>query len=223
MSGKLDVRRKLDAAALERLNARYALARANGEREALLAIGRDLHAWIQGDEGWLATLKQQQPRPFLLEIRGPLQPNAAEWAVLHAPWELLAEPGGTSSRPTPSWACAGAAAGTAREPPALDRYRLGVAFMAAAPRGQQELDFEAEEAAIMAAAGERVDLLVEESGNAEELPVPGDDCAATVQASPGRDGKPPCCWKDAQGQEGHGGATVDALGTSRGCCASRPV
>ena len=49
-----------------------------------------------------------------------------------------------------------------RPPPDLDDYRLGVAFMAAAPRGRRPLDFEAEEAAIMVAAGRDLDLFVEE-------------------------------------------------------------
>ena len=42
--------------------------------------------------------------------------------------------------------------------------------MASSPRGQHELDFEAEEAAILAAVGEtRVDLVVEDTGDPEQL------------------------------------------------------
>jgi CHAT domain-containing protein len=48
-------------------------------------------------------------------------------------------------------------------------YRLGVGFMAAAPRGAVELDYEAEEAAILAAAPDDVDLFVEDSGDPKEL------------------------------------------------------
>jgi len=42
--------------------------------------------------------------------------------------------------------------------------------MASSPRGQHELDFEAEEAAILAAVGEtRLDLLVEDTGDPQQL------------------------------------------------------
>ena len=54
--------------------------------------------------------------------------------------------------------------------PPLDQFRLGLAFMASAPRGQHELDFEAEEAAILAAVGEtRLDLVVEDTGDPGQL------------------------------------------------------
>jgi len=57
------------------------------------------------------------------------------------------------------------------EPPSpLDGFRLGLAFMASAPRGQHELDFEAEEAAILTAVGQtRIDLMVEDTGDPEQL------------------------------------------------------
>lgn len=46
----------------------------------------------------------------------------------------------------------------------------GLAFMASAPRGQHELDFEAEEAAILSAVGQtRIDLMVEDTGDPEHL------------------------------------------------------
>jgi hypothetical protein len=42
--------------------------------------------------------------------------------------------------------------------------------MASAPRGQHELDFEAEEAAILTAVGQtRIDLMVEDTGDPEHL------------------------------------------------------
>ena len=54
--------------------------------------------------------------------------------------------------------------------PGLDEFQLGLAFMASSPRGAQELDFEAEEAAILAAVGEsRIDLMVEDTGDPEQL------------------------------------------------------
>jgi hypothetical protein len=113
----------------------------------------------------------------------------------------------------------------------LDDYRLGVAFMAAAPRGARDLDFEAEEAAIMQAAGENLDLFVEESGNAEELgrrlahlkpplPVLHLSCHGH-NAWQGKDGKAtpqPALWlEDATGgeQPATAGMLFDALGAYR--------
>ena len=60
--------------------------------------------------------------------------------------------------------------GRAGERPPLDGFGLGLAFMASAPRGAGELDFEAEEAAVLAAVGEsRIDLLVEDTGDPQQL------------------------------------------------------
>ena len=54
--------------------------------------------------------------------------------------------------------------------PALDQFRLGLAFMASSPSGQHELDFEAEEAAILNAVGDRyVDLVVDDTGDPQQL------------------------------------------------------
>jgi CHAT domain/AAA ATPase domain len=164
-----DRRRPLDAAPLAGLNRRYAVARESADRAGLLAIGRDLYAWLDGAEGWLAALRGQLPRPFALEVRGSLEPSAAEWSVLQAPWELLADARGFLAADAELRYAPARRLGKPAAPPPLDDYRLGVAFMAAAPRGARDLDFEAEEAAIMAAAGQNLDLFVEESGNAEEL------------------------------------------------------
>jgi tetratricopeptide (TPR) repeat protein len=99
--------------------------------------------------------------------------------VLRAPFELLARP---VSGPTAE-AAGGFLAGDAiirfcvvrrlggpATPPPLNAFRLGLAFMASAPRGQHELDYEAEEAAILGAVGEnRVDLVVDDTGDPEQL------------------------------------------------------
>ena len=50
------------------------------------------------------------------------------------------------------------------------QFRLGLAFMASSPWGQHELDFEAEEAAILTAVGERrIDLMVDDTGDPGQL------------------------------------------------------
>ena len=169
VGGGIDRRRPLVANRLIDLGRRYGRARGRSDSVPLMQIGRELYAWLDGAEGWLAELRPQLTPPFLLEIQAPLQPTAPEWAALHAPWELLADQAGFLAADAHLRYAPARRLGKPAAPPALDDYRLGVAFMAAAPRGAQPLDFEAEEAAIMVAAGRDLDLLVEESGDPEEL------------------------------------------------------
>jgi hypothetical protein len=78
VSPGFDSRRPLVAAPLADLNRRYTLAGERGDGAELLAIGRALYAWLDGEEGWLAALRQNLSQPFVLEIRGPLAPNSDE-------------------------------------------------------------------------------------------------------------------------------------------------
>ena len=92
--------------------------------------------------------------------------------MLRAPFELVAPPdGGLLAEDELARFCVVRRLGPpAGARPGLDEFRLGLAFMASAPRGQHELDFEAEEAAILKAVGEsRIDLLVEDTGDPEQL------------------------------------------------------
>jgi tetratricopeptide (TPR) repeat protein len=137
--------------------------------QTLLQIGRDLHAWLDGSQRWLERLSGQLFGPFELEVEASSNPDAAGWAVLHAPWELLADTHGFLAANAERPFAPVRRLGQAAMPLPLDGYRLGIAFMAAAPRGERELDYEAEEAAILDAAGRHIDLFVEESGEAKEL------------------------------------------------------
>jgi tetratricopeptide (TPR) repeat protein len=117
-------------------------------------------------------LLNEAQRPLVFEVRGPRSPSDNEWAVLRAPWELLAPPegGGFLAADAVDRFCVVRRLGPPGERPKLDRFRLGLAFMASSPRGQHELDFEAEEAAILSAVGEtQIDLLVEDTGNPKQL------------------------------------------------------
>ncbi|MFE7077208.1 CHAT domain-containing protein, partial [Streptomyces sp. NPDC057620] len=99
-----------------------------------------------------------------------MRPSTAAWALLRAPFELLAAPEGGFLAAASKLFAVARRLGQPSEAPALDDYRLGVAFMASAPRGQHELDFEAEESAILnAVGGASLDLVVEDSGNPEHL------------------------------------------------------
>ncbi|WP_405628282.1 tetratricopeptide repeat protein [Streptomyces sp. NBC_00016] len=167
-------RRVLQTSDVELLDAvagRYVDAVRNGSRDqALLAVGRELYRWLDGDLGPLTRLLNEASAPLVFEVRAPANPSAAAWALLRAPYELLAAPEGGFLAEAPKLFAVARRLGQPSPAPALDGYRLGVAFMASAPRGQHELDFEAEEMAILSAVGETsLDLVVEDSGNPEHL------------------------------------------------------
>ncbi len=140
-------------------------------QDVFIRIGRDLWTWLDGDHRQLSGLVDQAAAPLVFEIRGARRPDASGWAMLNAPWELLAQPAGSFlAEDVLTRFSVIRRLGAATEPPPLDDYRLGLAFMASSPRGQHELDFESEEAAIMASVGNtRVDLMVDDSGNPEQL------------------------------------------------------
>jgi tetratricopeptide (TPR) repeat protein len=161
-----------DAGLLAGLAGGYVRAvRAGSDAGVFAGLGRELFGWLEGDQGQLTGLLERAARPVVFEVAGPRSPSDQAWAVLRAPWELLAWPGGgLLAEDELTRFCVVRRLGPAGERPALDEFRLGLAFMASSPRGQHELDFEAEEAAILAAVGEgRVDLVVEDTGDPEQL------------------------------------------------------
>jgi tetratricopeptide (TPR) repeat protein len=161
-----------DVEFLTGLAGRYVRAVQAGRDDGLLVqLGRELFGWLEGDQGQLSGLLERAARPVVFEVAGPRSPSAAAWAVLRAPFELLAWPGGGFvAEDELARFCVVRRIGPAVERPGLGEFRLGLAFMASSPRGQHELDFEAEEAAILAAVGEsNVDLLVEDTGDPGQL------------------------------------------------------
>ncbi|WUH93797.1 CHAT domain-containing protein [Streptomyces sp. NBC_00433] len=144
--------------------------RGGSRDQALLVVGRELYRWLDGDLGQLTGLLDEAPAPLVFEVQAPARPSAAAWALLRAPFELLAAPEGGFLAGEPELFAVARRLGRPSPAQALDGYRLGVAFMASAPRGQHELDFEAEEMAILNAVGATsLDLVVEDSGNPEHL------------------------------------------------------
>jgi hypothetical protein len=104
---------------------------------------------------------------------------------------------------------------TAGQPPFLDGFGLGLALMGSSPRGEHELDFETEEAAILGPVGEtRVDLMVEDTGDPEQLgqrlaalggmPAAHLSChgASNWKARPGDSGLPVLKMEDETGRAG---------------------
>jgi hypothetical protein len=228
-------RRHLDAAAVEVLEgfARryYELLKASQAAAGLLALGRELYRWIDGDGGQLTALLVQAPPPLRFEVCAANRyPSPSEWALLRAPWELLADQNGFLAADIGLGFSPVRRLGRQVLAAPLDRHRLGLVFMAASPRGAGawELDYEAEETAIMAAVGStKLDLLVEESGNPDELGERLNEYAA-MQAlhlschghnawrpadRPNDNPKPVLLLEDAEGEQlpTDAGALIDAL------------
>ncbi|EGV29830.1 AAA ATPase, partial [Thiorhodococcus drewsii AZ1] len=150
---------------------RYTLLEHHRDPRAALALGQELYRWLDGEQQGLSRLLEGNVGTLLLTLHCPSRhPTAAEWAALQAPWELLANAEGhLAADPLLQFALV-RRLGPIQTAPAPDDYRLALAFMAAAPDGVSELDYEAEEAAILSAVGNtQLDLLVEESGEAQTL------------------------------------------------------
>ncbi|WP_165742383.1 CHAT domain-containing protein, partial [Candidatus Thiosymbion oneisti] len=172
----IGTRRVLDAEAsawLMNLISRYGPLEARPDPAAAIRIGRDLYAWLDGDQHQLTRLLESASRPLLLSIHCPRrEPSLAEWALLQAPWELVADERGHLAADALLQYSPQRRLGPLGEPPPpdQDQYRLGLAFMAAAPQDTSELAYEAEETAILDAVGDtNLDLLVDESGAAAAL------------------------------------------------------
>jgi hypothetical protein len=143
-------RRHLDAAAvsaLEGFSGRYGqLLNSSNAAAGFLALGRELYGWLDGDGGQLNSLLQQVGPPLRFEVCAANRyPSPAEWSLLRAPWELLADQQGFLAGDVGLGFSPVRRIGRQVPAPALDKHRLGLVFMAASPRGGRELDYEAEE------------------------------------------------------------------------------
>jgi tetratricopeptide (TPR) repeat protein len=166
--------RKLDPkaiAVLQSFSDRYGQLTHRFNPVDAIALGREFYRWIDGSERLFHRLLEHAERPLLLTIHCPGRtPGPAEWALLDAPWELLADERTFLAADPLLQFSPYRRLGPVRPATPPDGFRLGLAFMAAAPEGVSELDYEAEENAILDAVGAtHLDLLVEESGEAETL------------------------------------------------------
>ena len=145
--------------------ARYDRACGRDDEGALAAIGREMFAWLDG-AGWASAWADALGDDRTLEIRVGAKLGADEPAPLDAPWELLARGDGPLALDALQLFVVSRRVGAPAAPRAPRHADLQLMFMAAAPQGQHELDFEAEEAAILEAT-ERLPLrlVVEETGN----------------------------------------------------------
>ena len=121
----------------------------------LLALGCALYSFVdQGSISGRLEQAKQVGESLRFEVRSQGRfPSAEEWALLSAPWELLADP------VSKHWAqdhivgfSPARRLGPPSEAASLDDFRLGVVFMAALPEGQHDLDIEEEELATVTKA-----------------------------------------------------------------------
>jgi len=149
------------------------LAWRTGSDDELRVLGSEIYTWLDGDERWLAALRDNADAPVVAEFAVADTSAETDRRFLEVPWELAATGDGyLAADPALIWAPL-RRIGARGTPLAADpKHRLGVMFMAAAPAGQSELEIEAEEAAILrATAALGLDLAVEETGTLPELSI----------------------------------------------------
>lgn len=149
-----------DVARFQRWAAEYEAAVPRDDEAALLALGRDIHAWL--DARSLQALGEEERD---IRFATPLRPDADERAFLAVPWELLADRDGFWALDVVTPYHPARLLGRAGSPAVPPHQDVQLLFMAAQPLNQTELDYEAEEAGILGAVkGQPVRLVVEESG-----------------------------------------------------------
>ncbi|MFC4110754.1 CHAT domain-containing protein [Micromonospora zhanjiangensis] len=153
-------------ALVERDYSQHAVAQKVFGAPQLRDLGTRLAAFLDGDQRWLTAVLDSPPG-------STLRITAAE-RLRHLPWELLARDGSylTVSGHAPLLPVRAVGTNAALKAPVTPGNRpLRVLFMATSPEGVEPvLSYEAEEAAILAAAPRTgTDLVVEESGTLDGL------------------------------------------------------
>jgi len=173
VDGAMDARVPLTDPTLARMDgwaAQYKRAVERDDAGALVDVGRAMLESLQTG-GWVAQwVRGTGDR--VLEIAVDDDESRAARVVLDLPWELLADSGGLlAADATQPFVVVRSLGRAADDVPAQPMHRdLAVMFTAASPQGQQRLDFEAEETAILAATDRLpVQVAVEESGCAAFL------------------------------------------------------
>lgn len=162
----------------------------------LLELGAEMTVWLEGSTSNLTRMLESGGAPMIVEFGvGKLDASERARAFLDAPWELLVLGGQHLALRADVALTVLRRIGKAQAPPAASPHRLSVVFMAAAPRGADNLNYEDEEAAILNATKYLgLDLIVEESGTldllaacvAREKPeVVQISCHGTLEPEPG--------------------------------------
>ena len=155
-----------DFAKLKDWSSRYRHLRGDKTPQALEQLGREMSGWLNGAQKWLEPYLKAFTGNIHLEFRcaGALDSKAR--LFLGAPWELLAGETGLLAKNELQAFCVARRIGKPAKTPASPGHGdVAALFMAASIEGQTELDYEAEEIAILnATQGLSLKLAVEDSG-----------------------------------------------------------
>ena len=109
-----------DAARFGDWTTRYrALLGRDAAEVQLLALGREMYAWLDGGERWLERLLAAAEPPVVVEFQAPALPDELARVFLQAPWELLASTEGHLAGDAVLRYCPVRRLGPASDPPAL--------------------------------------------------------------------------------------------------------
>lgn len=163
--------RRLDAAAVAELDAisnDYRKAVERNLDDAMFGIGERLSNWFDGSQNWMALLTGGVGRiEFCVEVGA--DPDAIARSLIDAPWELLSGKNEPLAFDDVRYFCPMRRIGRRVASSAPAHRDIGLLFMAAAPRGADNLQYEAEENAFLEAVPPKAHVGVEESGCLEFL------------------------------------------------------
>ncbi|WP_422375698.1 CHAT domain-containing protein [Roseibium sp.] len=151
---------------------RYSLASVRNDAQSLTEIGTEMFAWLN-TAGALGDWMRQSERVLQILPDDGSNPDLAS-ALMEAPWEVLFDKGFLAGNNAQLFVVSRRVM-KATSPWQPQHGDLRMIFMAAAPEGQSELDFEAEEVSISEATGSAagseslVHLIVEESGTLKNV------------------------------------------------------
>ncbi len=143
-------------------------------QKTLLALGQDIYDWLNEKLDFSAITKQQS-QPWNVEFLLEAFPESDFQKIfINLPWEILADDKGfLAQRRGLSYNPYRRIYKEPKDKAKISEARLSLMFMAASPEGVNQLDYEAEEMAILEATGgleqNKLDLYVEESGNLKQL------------------------------------------------------
>lgn len=121
----------------------HALIGNDDPQAGLLKLGRDIYAWLDGASGWLERLLGSFPEPpLVMEFQAAPNLDPLARAFLQVPWELLANQAGHLAADAildycPLRRLSPPSQTTVVPSPLVSDLRLGLMFMAAAPRGSR--------------------------------------------------------------------------------------
>jgi len=168
--GALEIR----AADLDGWAARYRRAVRAHNNDPLPELGREMLAAV--GKGWSIGPWTQSEAPTLTVLSRPgVENEDLAQSLLLAPWELLADKTGFLARNETRLFNVARRIGDAGQPWEPVSRDFSLLFMAASPEGENELDYEGEESAILEAtravtgAAARTYVVVEELGNRQAM------------------------------------------------------